>query len=393
MEDKNIEHICIRCKNKFINLFDLKRHLNRKKKCISDDPNFSLTDEQVIKKSIHQVKKTTKKTTIDIALEKRKEICLTCKHCDKVYPNNSRLKQHMTTCKMRHIKKESNLKICKVDVNELYLNINEDYELEKNEENEEEDGEEEEDDEDDDEDDKNDVYKNKNISDIDDIIDFSEPFNQFNFPRETIYNCILNYDLHKILEELLINSYYINVFPIDRKISYVHYNGNCLMSNTLVVEETVRKILNLKETTLKFYKTVCKIPDEIADVLFLSIKDMRNKLNNNTFLKNEDYKKIIDQYKNSLKKHKLIHLKKHYNIYSKEYNFIKNKKLLRDYLVNNSPPEIIERIDNKDNTEINSVKMNYDDGKLKIKGLWELAEKKILEEKQEKIQNKKILVV
>ncbi len=99
--DTIIQQKCVRCKNVFINLFDLKRHLNRKKKCVSNDPNFFMSDEQVIKKSIQPRKNSYKKTTIDIALEKKKEVCLTCPFCQRLYPSKSRLTQHKKTCKKR----------------------------------------------------------------------------------------------------------------------------------------------------------------------------------------------------------------------------------------------------------------------------------------------------
>lgn len=376
--EKKIEHKCFRCKNVFINLFDLKRHLNRKKKCISDDPNFSLSDEQVIKKSIHQTRKTNKKTTIDIALEKKKEICLTCPFCEKLYPSKSRLTQHKKTCKKRKEKPLANIIQILNPVLNQYNNLdlahmNTEIKMEQ-----------------------------KNMKEIENeeiyekMKDFQEPFDDSILDIDVKLSCFIGYNYSYILGGILNHPCYINVIPLNKNISYVNYNGNSLMSNHCIVNESIYKLLSLKEKMIPFYSVLHDIPKENIDLIRFQINDIKKNMVNKTYNLEKHSTKIIQTYKNKFEEHDIDELKINFNLDSEEFNYIDTHDKLVEYLENISTREIITTIahDNKlDSVDekpfLNQVNVEYIDGKLKISGLFEEAEKKIQEEKE----NRKMLIV
>lgn len=394
LEKKNIEYQCFRCKKIFFKMYDLKKHLIIKKKCVSDDPLFNLTDEQVYNKSIHYTRKPNKKSKIDVLIEEKKQINLTCPFCDKLYPNMSRLAQHKKTCKkrkekpyadtIRNIQKindiiHSNNNVNVANIFVPFVNPTSDNIKMKLEEKVEEESDEE--------------------YDLDKIIGFEEFYDKTNFNSDFKSKCCFSFNFPYILSGLIDNSCYMNVIPIDKNISYVYYKGNSIVSNNSVVYASYYKILNFKKNILPYYKDFYKLPFDVVSALEFNISDLKNNLENDLLIDDEIKKKIIETYRQKFYSHDLMELKIRYDLLSNKYDYIDTHTKLLDYLKSISDKKIISKIEFTDDD--NTIQKPYDtqidcnlvDNKIQISSLFDSAVKRIEEENIEKRKAKIDLLV
>ncbi len=385
-----IDHECVRCKKKFTNVYDLKRHLNIKKKCASDDPHFSMTDEEVYENSIHQIRNTKKVTKIDEIIEKRKQMNLTCPFCDKLYPNMSRLTQHQKTCKKRkerpnagterNIQKINDIinSISNVQYQNIVLPIDNQTssKLEENIDEEESDEE----------------------YDLDKIIGFEEFYDKTKFDSDFKSKCCFSFNFPNILSGMMDNSCYMNVIPIDKNISYVYYKGNSIVSNNSVVYASYYKLLNFKKNILPSFRDFYKLPLDVISALEFNINDLQNNLENDLLINDEIKKKIMETYRQKFFNHDLMELRIRYDLLSNKYDYIDTHTKLLDYLKSISDKKIISKIEFTGDDNIvkpydSQIDCNLVDNKIKISNLFDSAIKKIEEENIEKKKSKMDLLV
>lgn len=394
-KNNKIEHQCFRCKKICLNVYDLKRHLNIKKKCVSSDPNFSMNDDEVYKKSIHKIRNTKKITKVDELIVKRKQINLTCPFCDKLYPNMSRLTQHKKTCKKRkekpyadterNIKKindiiHSNNNVNVANIFVPFVNPTSDNIKMKLEEKVEEESDEE--------------------YDLDKIIGFEEFYDKTNFNSDFKSSCCFSFNFPYILSGLIDNSCYMNVIPIDKNISYVYYKGNSIVSNNSVVYASYYKLLDFKKNILPYYRDLYKLPLDVVSVLELNITNFKNNLENDLLIDDEIKKKIMETYRQKFYSHDLMELRIRYGLLSNKYDYIDTHTKLLDYLKSISDKKIISKIELTDEDD-DKIKKPYDsqidcelvDNKIQISSLFDSATKRIEEENIEKRKAKIDLLV
>ncbi len=116
--DKNIKnnyyYMCKRCSYKTNFICDIKKHLDRKTKCISKDENYNLTDEELYNISLkkeyseNNIKKS-EKTKKDKNDNNKKENNNICEYCENSYYNKQGLERHLKICKKKNINNNLNI--------------------------------------------------------------------------------------------------------------------------------------------------------------------------------------------------------------------------------------------------------------------------------------------
>ncbi len=93
----NYYYNCKRCDYKTNYLCDIKKHLDRKTKCISKDNNFNMSFKELYNQSI--IKNIVDENNLP---NKKKENNILCEYCQNSYYNKQGLERHQKVCKKKN---------------------------------------------------------------------------------------------------------------------------------------------------------------------------------------------------------------------------------------------------------------------------------------------------
>jgi len=221
----SIHFECKRCLMTFSKKSLLNRHFDKKTKCKAVDPEYKLTEEQLIIESSKPINNEIKDKPIpDFTELDEKEKDLMCEYCFATFPRRFN--------KIRHINES-----CKKKENSNYsTNIDMGFTGDNNSIN-------------------NTVNNNNNNNNISvsrmselekkvaKMVQFEHKYDQSNFSKDSFFGLLLQSVYNKTLSKLLENQNNINILPKDKDSSYILINDNIyIIDNTYLAKETSEKL-------------------------------------------------------------------------------------------------------------------------------------------------------
>ena len=270
-------YLCARCNHITNQKIEMKRHLDKKKKCFIQNINNTLSDEELYEISLEKHEKLHDKNSI-----KKEYICQTCY---KKFSNKGNLNKHIKYVCFNEIKNTTTNNIQNIGVQNI-ININ-----------------------------------------LTSLKGFDQEWDTTNIEHQKKGEILLsNSKFTKTLENILNDKINLNVIMNNDDKTGIVYNNKKNkyepMTKKDIIEKSMEKVYNHLK---KFYDEINK--NNIND---LSIKSLENELHilenkYANFFKFDDAKKIVN---NSFSKLYIDKKEEAENIY---YDFIKNNNLLNEY--------------------------------------------------------------
>jgi hypothetical protein len=278
-------YLCARCSHITNQKIEMKRHLEKKKKCCINNQNNILNDEELYNISLEKHYKLNNKIN-EKKNEKNEHIC---DKCHKKFSNKGNLNKHLKLVCYNKIKNTTN-NIQNIGIQNIHNNF-------------------------------------INISLTNPIKGFDQEWNTGNIDHQKKGEILLsNSKFTKTLENILNDKINLNVIMDQDDKTCIVYNNKKKkyepMTKKDIIEKSMKKVYNhLKQ----FYDEINK--NNIND---LSIKSLENELNiletkYANFFKFDDAKKIVN---NSFSKLYIDKKEEAENIY---YDFIKDNNLIEEY--------------------------------------------------------------
>ncbi len=332
---------CYRCLYRSTNLSDIKKHLERKKKCEKKNENCDIDNKELYEKSIKKIYKNEKIIIKKFEEEKINNINYEegqCIYCKKKFLSKSNLNTHLKICSIKYIIDNYNIEIKNNNINNKnkiinntnYINNND---LNKNENENENDTI------------KNDqivlrknndynntinskennVFINTNDKDIKKIISFFDDFDYKHIDDNKHIDLVLSNLYIDTFYELMKNEKNHNfLFINNSNLCYIYKNENekyILLENIFVYTNIIKKIKNFLLIGLeKMFKI-----KSFYHVDHFKISEYHIKKKYNDYIKGEDIL-FIEQFKDGINN-------KWMNFADKcrdNYNYIKNNNLLKN---------------------------------------------------------------